>query len=94
MLLFARPLREADTPVRPVWLDTVVAKFAAVDTIRLYDAALATVPHVRVGEVRTFTEPLVGVARAGATGAPMMVVKLQTLDQLLVPPAFVDFTSQ
>ena len=93
-MLFARLLSEAEATVRPVWLDTVVAKLAAVDTIRLYDVAPVTVPQVRVGEIEAFTEPLVGVARAGATGAAMMVVKFQTLDQLLVPPIFVDFTSQ
>ena len=81
-------------PVRPVWLDTVVAKFAAVDTIRLYDVALATVPQFRAGEVGSLTDATRGVASVGTTGAAMIVVKLHALDQLLMPPTFVALTSQ
>ena len=87
-------LSEADVPVRLDWLDTVVAKFAAVDTMTAYDAAPVTVPQFMVIEVGSFTVPLEGDARAGATGVAMIVVKLHALDQALVPPTFVAFTSQ
>ena len=93
-MLFAKLLSDTDTPVRPDWLDTVVAKFAAVDTITLYDAAPVTVPQVRVGEVEAFAVPLVGVASVGATGAAMIVVKFHAPDQALIPPTFAAFTSQ
>ena len=53
-----------------------------------------TVPHVRVGEVEAFTVPLAGVASVGAGGALAIVVKLHTVDQALVPPAFAALTSQ
>ena len=90
----ARPLSEADGPVKPVQVDTVVAKIADVDTARLYVAAPVTVPHVRLGEVDAFAVPLVGVARAGATGDAIIVVNCQIPDQALVPALFVAFTSQ
>ena len=38
--------------------------------------------------------PFAGKARAGAAGAAMIVVKLHIVDQALVPPIFVAFTSQ
>jgi len=93
-VLLARPITEPEATVRPVWLDTVVAKLAAVDTINVYDAAPVTVPHVNVGEVGSFTVPLVGVASVGTAGDAMMVVKLHAPDQALVPPTFAAFTSQ
>ena len=90
----ASPLSAAVTPVRPIWLDTVVAKFAAVDTMRLYDVAVADAPQFRLSDIGWLTAPLVGVASVGATGAAMIVVKLHAPDQLLVPPIFAAFTSQ
>jgi hypothetical protein len=87
-------MSEAEATVRPDWLDTVVAKFAAVDTMRLYDAAPVTVPQLRLSEIGWLTAPLVGAERVGATGAAMIVVKLHAPDQPLVPPIFAAFTSQ
>ncbi len=91
---FARPLSEADTPVRPDWLDTVVAKFDAVDTITLYDVAVADDPQFIVIEIGSLTVPLDGLARVGTAGAAMIVVKLHAPDQPLVPPILAAFTSQ
>ena len=93
-MLFARPLREAEVPVRPDWLDTVDAKPADVDTIRLYDAAPVTVPQVRLSDIGWLSAPLVGVARTGTPGAAITVAKLHAPDQPLMPPTFVAFTSQ
>ena len=93
-MLFARSLSEAEAAVRPVWLDTVVAKFAAVDTMRLYDAALVTVPQVRVGEVEAFDRTTRRGGKNGTPGAAMIVVKLHAPDQALMPPTFAAFTSQ
>ena len=94
MVRFARPLSEADTPVRPSWLDTVVAKFDAVDTMTLYDVAVADDPQFMVIEIGSLTVPLDGLARAGIAGAAMIVVKLQAPDQELAPPTFAAVTSQ
>jgi hypothetical protein len=47
----ARPLTDADSVVRPVWLDTVVVKLVDVETMTLYVAAFAAVPQVKVSEV-------------------------------------------
>jgi len=93
-VLFARPLTVAESVVRLVWLDTVVAKLVDVDTRTLYDVAPATVLQLRVGEVDWLTALFNGNARYGATGVAMIVVKLHTLDHALVPPAFVALTSQ
>ncbi len=94
MVRFARPLSEADTPVRPSWLDTVVAKFDAVDTMTLYDVAVADDPQFMVIEIGSLTVPLDGLARVGIAGAAMIVVKLQAPDQELAPPTFAALTSQ
>ena len=93
-MLFARPLTAPDVPVRPLWLDTVVPKFAAVDTSTLYDAAPVTVPQFIVIEVGSFTVPLDGEASTGTVDAAMIVVKLHAPDQALVPLALLAFTSQ
>ena len=93
-MLLAIPITEPEATVRPVWLDTVVAKLAAVDTINVYDAAPVTVPHVNVGEVGSFTVPLVGVASTGIAGVAIIVVKFHAPDQALIPPTFVALTSQ
>jgi hypothetical protein len=49
--------------------------------------------QLRVREVAWFVAPFVGNARDGAAGIAI-VVKFQTFDHLLVPPALVAFTSQ
>jgi hypothetical protein len=54
----------------------------------VFDAQLKVNP-----DIGSFGAPFVGEASAGAPGAGT-VVKLQTLDQLLVPPGFVALTSQ
>ncbi len=94
MVLFARPLTEAETPVIPVWLETVVAKVELVETRALYDVAPVDAVQDMVREVARPTAPLVGEASAGAPGAATIVVKFHTLDQALVPPASVAFARQ
>ena len=50
--------------------------------------------QVKLGLVETPVAPLEGEDSVGTPGAAIIVVKLHTLDQLLVPPAFVAFTRQ
>ena len=93
-VLFARPLIDAVGVVRPGWLDSVDAKVDDVDTRTVYDAAPVTAPQPMVSEVGWLVAPLVGDASVGGTGAEMIVVKLHMLDQALVPPTLLAFTSQ
>ena len=71
--------------MRPVWLDTVDAKFAAVDTKTLYEVAFVTAFQLRLTDVAWFVEPLVGSASVGTAGVAMIVPKLQALDHALLP---------
>ncbi len=94
MVLFARPLTEAETPVIPVWLETVVAKVELVETRALYDVAPVDAVQDMVREVARPLAPFVGEASAGAPGGAAVVVKFQTPDHALVPPALVALTFQ
>jgi hypothetical protein len=92
--LFARPLTDAERPVRLVWLTIVVVKPVDVDTRTLYDVAPVTVFQLRVGKIATPVLPLEGNASVGAPGAATIVVKLHTFDHALVSPVFIAFASQ
>jgi hypothetical protein len=92
-VLFARPLTDAERPVRLVWLDTVDVKVDDVDTRTWYVAAPVAVPQLRVGEVDWFVALFVGDIRDGVPGIAI-VVKSHTFDQPPVPPAFVALTFQ
>jgi len=61
----ARPLTDADSVVRPVWLDTVVVKLVDVETMTLYVAAFVAVPQLKVSEVGWFVAPFDGDESAG-----------------------------
>jgi hypothetical protein len=71
-----------ESVVRPVWLKNVVAKLDDVDTITLYIAAPVVAFQLRVSDVGWLTAPFVGNASEGIAGS---VVKLQALDQVLLP---------
>ena len=50
--------------------------------------------HVRVGLEATPVEPLAGLASTGGAGGGAAVVKFQTVEYALVPPAFDALTLQ
>jgi hypothetical protein len=91
-----RPETVADVDTIPDWLKTDVARFddIEVDTMMLYDVALADAAQLRATEALSSVAPLAGAASCGAMGATMCIVKLQAFDHALVPPAFVAFACQ
>ena len=66
-------------------------KSALVEICIQYDVAPLDLLQVSVGSIDTPVAPSEGEARIGEAS---MVVKDQTFDQTLVPPAFVAFTLQ
>lgn len=81
-------------PVRPVWLNTVVAKFIELETETPYDTAPAMVFQLRVDEIDWYVAPLGGEDSIGGLGGAMIVVKLQALDHAPMPPKFTPFARQ
>ena len=79
----------------PDWSKSVVANVDDVDAWTRYDDAPAEAFQVRVGVLETLLDPSSGETCVGAAGGlPAPVLKLNTVDHELVPPAFVAFTRQ
>lgn len=72
-----------------------VAKPGSVETCTLYEVAPLEAFQVKVGVLDMPVEPLTGELRVGtAGGLPAVVVKLNVIDQVLVPLMLVAFTLQ
>jgi hypothetical protein len=72
-------------------------KFEYLETWTRYEVAPVEAFHVRVGVRNTFCALFAGEINVGADGALPLdaaVVKLQTVDQALVPAELVAFTRQ
>ena len=84
-----------DVEVMPAWSKSVVANVEDVDTWTRYDDAPADAFHVNVGVLETLVEASNGETCVGAGGGlPAPVVKLNTDENALVPPAFAAFARQ
>ena len=83
-----------DIPVSEASSTTVEAKVDTVDTWSLYVLAPLTEPQDNVGPRAMSVAVLAGEDSVGAAGAGGTVVKLQTDDQELVPPALVALVLQ
>jgi len=84
-----------DVAVRVESLTIVEANVALCDTCNRYVVAPLEAFHVNVGFGDTPVAPLAGDTCDGANGGAVEpVVKLQTLDQELVPPVFVTLMRQ
>jgi hypothetical protein len=77
----------------PLWSRIVVEKSALAETCTRYDVAPVEAFQVSVGFAETPVALFAGEESVGAAGGEA-VVKLHTLDQALVPAAFVAFTRQ
>ena len=79
----------------PLWSTTSGVKLELVETCNRYEVAPLEGFQLKVGLVETPVAMSAGEASSGAAGAaPTTVVKLQTPEYALVPPAFVAFTRQ
>jgi len=81
-------------PVTPLWLNTMFENSESVATCTPYEVAPVEALQLRVGLMEIPVALFSGEAKAGADGMATTVVKLQTVDQPLVPPALVAFTRQ
>ena len=81
--------------VIPSWLTIVVAKLELVETCTRYDVAPVEAFQLKtVGVVDTPVSPSAGERSVGTAGTATTVVKLRTVENGLVPAAFVAFNRQ
>ena len=71
-----------------------IVNAALVESWRWYDDAPVEAFQIKVSVVGLSVTPLAGEIRDGAKGTAGTVVKLRTVDQLLVPPEFFARTRQ
>ena len=81
-------------PIIPVTFATKVPKVLLVEICILYVEAPIDAFHPKFTGSDTFIALFAGCDNVGAIGACGIVVKLQTADHELVPPAFVADTCQ
>jgi hypothetical protein len=96
-VLFDNPLAAKEAEVSPLWSATVEENVELVESCIRYEAAPVEAFQLRAGFVATPVAPVTGDARtgaAGATGVAASVVKLDALDQPLVPALLVALTRQ
>jgi hypothetical protein len=77
----------------PLWSTKVAENVGLVDTCTRYEVAPFEAFQIRSAFVATSVAPFTGELSVGGDGT-LFVVKLRTLDQALVPPAFVALTRQ
>jgi hypothetical protein len=93
-VLIERPVTWRKVFDIPLWFTMRPENVDVVETCKSYDVAPAEAFQPSMGFVATPEAPLEGVESVGGKRAPEAVVKLQTVDQSLIPAAFVALTRQ
>ena len=94
MVLVERPETAWEVEVMPLWSTTVEPKSEEVETCTRYEVAPEAAFQLRVKEVAWLMAPFEGEDSVGTEGSGGTVVKFQTVDHELVPPALVAFARQ